>query len=178
MDDDFWKWSLDIYAREGVEAALMPLQDELGLDINVILWCVWCGASGRGAPPESALRRAIEISKSWTDRVTSPLRAARRAAKTAPPGADKGEADSMRLKIKEAELLSEKFVQKLLAGIPGVERGAGTGDPQANARKNLVRYAALSGAARKPGFSAAPLLTAVEKIFSEIPYNDDQRKDD
>ena len=41
---ELWEFSLDFYARPGVSAALIELQDRAGLDVNLILFALWLGA--------------------------------------------------------------------------------------------------------------------------------------
>src|SRR5579875_349811 len=44
----FWRFSLDFYRLPGVEQALLTLQDRAGHDVNLILYALWLGWSGRG----------------------------------------------------------------------------------------------------------------------------------
>ena len=43
---DFWRTSLELYAREGVSRALIALQDRRGADVNLLLYCCWTARSG------------------------------------------------------------------------------------------------------------------------------------
>ena len=56
----FWDFSLSVYSTEGVPAACLVLQDHHQVDVNVILFCCWLGASGRGA------RRSLISIFGWT----------------------------------------------------------------------------------------------------------------
>ena len=38
MTNEFWDFSLATYAEEGVAQSLLAMQDELGLDVNVLLY--------------------------------------------------------------------------------------------------------------------------------------------
>lgn len=87
MIADFWSWSLAAYRREGVEAALLELQDRYDLSVNILLWCIWC-AQDFAELPDIAIRKAADLSEQWTRAVTGPLRTARRALKTPPRQVD------------------------------------------------------------------------------------------
>src|SRR5438477_3720171 len=41
-----WHFSCAFYAQPGVSEALLALQDRAGLDVNLILFALWRGASG------------------------------------------------------------------------------------------------------------------------------------
>ena len=38
LDNPFWQFSLDAYQRDGVQPACLSLQDDWGLDVNVLLY--------------------------------------------------------------------------------------------------------------------------------------------
>ena len=70
-----WDFALALYARPGVEAACLHLQDDAGVDVTELLWRCWLYRHGlaTGEAPE-AVRR-------WQAEVTAPLRRLRRALK-------------------------------------------------------------------------------------------------
>ena len=39
----FWDFTLDFYGGDGISDCLVRLQDECGLDVNVLLLAVWRG---------------------------------------------------------------------------------------------------------------------------------------
>ena len=47
-DDALWRFSLAFYASPGVAQALIALQDRDQLDVNLMLFALWLGVSGRG----------------------------------------------------------------------------------------------------------------------------------
>ncbi|MGB5949325.1 MAG: TIGR02444 family protein [Parvibaculum sp.] len=115
--EDFWDFSLVLYARPGVEAALLALQDEEGLDVNLILFCLYAGARGRSLE-EATLAGMRGIGAGWGQGVVAPLRAARRALKPIAEG--DAAAARLRAEVKRLELAAEKEMQlrldALLAG--------------------------------------------------------------
>lgn len=44
-ENEFWQFSLAVYAAPGVEAECLALQEALGIDVNLLLFFVWLGAS-------------------------------------------------------------------------------------------------------------------------------------
>jgi len=59
----FWDFSLAVYRRPGVAAACLRLQDEAGVDVNLLLYFCWLAtvrASARtsGRPDLPATRRS------------------------------------------------------------------------------------------------------------------------
>ena len=50
MTDDnasFWAFSLKAFAKPPVAQACLDLQDRLGVDVNVLLFLLWCARRGR-----------------------------------------------------------------------------------------------------------------------------------
>lgn len=130
---DFWNYSLACYARPGVSAAALSLQEGEGFDVNLLLWCAWLAEQGR--VPGPALAAAVDLAAEWSGRVTDRVRGARRAVK--------GEAGCADLyqELLAAELASERVLQDRLAELlPQCPR---TSAPAADlARQSLKEYAA------------------------------------
>lgn len=142
MADDFWDFSLALYARPGVEQALLALQDEEGLDVNLILFCLYAGARGRPLDG-GALGIMRGIGAGWGQGVIAPLRAARRALKPLAEG--DAAAACLRAEVKRLELAAEKEMQvrleALLAGATLVPPGRGL------AERNLAAWLESEGKA-------------------------------
>ncbi len=163
MTGAFWEWSLATYARPGVEPLLLKLQDAHRLDVNLLLWCLWCAAKF-DQPPDFALRKAFNLSTQWSLMATAPLRRVRRDLKTKNPlGADEI-AGRLRAHVKAAELAAEEALQSALeklarASLSPVTDRAGT---HSRARRTLAAYVRLTDAARTPGFSISLLEDLIE----------------
>ncbi|WP_234254852.1 TIGR02444 family protein [Billgrantia aerodenitrificans] len=101
--DPLWDFALSFYARPGVEAACLLLQDDAGVDVCELLWRCWLHRHGLAPAGEldelSAIRR-------WQDEVTVPLRTLRRQLK-AQAAHDPGTAEVRRC-IQQAELAAER----------------------------------------------------------------------
>ena len=145
------------YERPGVEPLALALQDRHGLNVNMLLWCLWCGAYFR-EPGELVIRKAIDQTHRWNHEVTKPLRAARTALKFDFPGADIERQGALRLKIKDDELAAERIELDTLERL-ALDALAAASPPGGTerARRAVALYARLAGAARTPGFTVSLL---------------------
>jgi len=126
----FWRFSLALYEQPGVPEACLALQDEHGLDVNLVLWLLWIGWSGRGRLTADDLARADAHAASWRRDVIVPLRSVRRALKGSP---DAG-AEALRNNVKTAELESERLQHHRLGDLAASprQREDAVGDAEAN----------------------------------------------
>jgi uncharacterized protein (TIGR02444 family) len=112
-----WRFSLAIYAKPGVPDALIGLQDRGGADVNLVLYCLWRGVSGR--PTAAAdIRAAVRATRGWQAGTVARLRVLRRALKTTLSCIDDravaAAVAALREQIKRAELDAERIEQTLL----------------------------------------------------------------
>ena len=133
------------------------MQDRAGLDVNLILFALWHGLSGRGRLDGKGLALADDAVRTIRADIITPLRALRRRLRTDP------DADIQRLReaIKALEFDAERVAQARLAG--GAGAPVADVDPAerfAAARANL----ALSlGADLAKGAAAAVIRRALER---------------
>lgn len=114
-DDRFWSFSLDRYCRPGVADICLAMQDEAGVDVNLLLFCLWCGQEGvKLAVGEIAALDGAGAGE-WREQVVRPLRAARRAMKAPPAAFEPGETERLRTALKHVEVESERLQQMVLA---------------------------------------------------------------
>lgn len=154
---------------------MLRLQDEHGLNVNLVLWCLWCGAYFDDAP-EYVVRKAADLTQKWNCEVTARLRAARRALKSAPPdaaGVASKDAlalavEALRERVKADELASERIEQDMLETMThgALTPASGPSGAPARARRALAAYARLAGAAKTPGFTIAILENLIENTLS------------
>ena len=76
----FWDYSVTLYARPGVEAACLELQQRHRIDVNLVLLCLWLGERGTALDGET-LARLCHATDRWQMEVVRPLRALRRRLK-------------------------------------------------------------------------------------------------
>jgi uncharacterized protein (TIGR02444 family) len=112
---------------------LTELQDRAGLDVDLVPFALWAGASGRGELTAETLAVAARIAGPIRSDLIEPLRALRRKLRLNP------DPDIQRLRqgIKSLELAAEKLVQDRLGRIPlgagaDADPGARIGDAYAN----------------------------------------------
>jgi len=133
--DEFWAFSLDLYAHPDVAAACLRLQDEQGLDVNLLLLCCWLARSGRGRLGEGDLAAAEARAEPWRREILGPLRAVRRALKSM----SASDAAMLYVEIKRFEILAEREMQRMiLAGKLG--DGSTSQAPDDDLAANLALY--------------------------------------
>jgi uncharacterized protein (TIGR02444 family) len=106
----FWDFSIKIYRHKIVEENLIALQDERGLNVNVLLFCFWYALTDQGRITREELRKLVISTQTWHERVVLPLRRIRRALKNfpVPPWTQ------IRSDIIKDELLSEQIEQQMM----------------------------------------------------------------
>jgi uncharacterized protein (TIGR02444 family) len=104
MDNPFWEFSLATYGREGVPPVCLALQDELGVDVNILLYAAWL-ASMDEQLTSSHLAGLEDRVRPWRRRVVQPLRALRRQLRDYPSAA------AVREQVKQLELDTERQQQ-------------------------------------------------------------------
>lgn len=136
---NFWNFSLQIYGKPGVAPACIALQDGLGLDVNLLLYCCWHGRAHR-ALMEADIRRAIDTVTGWQREVVQPLRAVRRRLKAGVPPIPAAESEALRRKINDLELEGERIAQSALEAQPAPRVGRRTATAA-----NLALYLKVMG---------------------------------
>ncbi|MBM3622266.1 MAG: TIGR02444 family protein [Alphaproteobacteria bacterium] len=117
----FWNFSLEVYGGDGAARACLELQERRAVDVNVLLYCAWLGASGRGTVTVEKLRAVIADIARWQTEIIQPARALRQKIKTlggatSGSGADfPAQVEAARRKAAEAELAAEHVEQLVLA---------------------------------------------------------------
>ncbi|MEK7266631.1 MAG: TIGR02444 family protein [Pseudomonadota bacterium] len=152
----FWDWSVEFYAQEGVEPALLTLQDKHGLSVNMLLWCLWCGTYFE-TPGDLVIKKAVYTANWWSIAVTAPLREARRALKAPPIRAPMEAANDLKEQILKGELSAEKIEQGALErlAVETLVSAASVDGAAARGRKALAAYIRLTDAIKTPGFSVS-----------------------
>jgi uncharacterized protein (TIGR02444 family) len=108
---DFATWA---YAQAGVEKACLALQNRLGADVNVLMFCLWLAQRGTaGGQLARYLGAAIKLSRDWQRNFVEPLRTCRTNFKefveaTAMGGLELAAAHALRERIKQCELDMEQ----------------------------------------------------------------------
>jgi uncharacterized protein (TIGR02444 family) len=116
LASDIWEFAGALYAYPGVADACLQLQDQWGLNVNILLWCYWLET--RACRLDSVgLQAALASIKVLDQDYIQPLRAMRRQLKQ--HGAE-NLLEEMRQHIKQAELLGEHHLLTELALLSGL----------------------------------------------------------
>ena len=146
-DHPFWDFSLDVYMSEGVGAACMELQDAHELDVNILLYCLWVGASGRGALSGDQIVSVTGAVAEWHHDVVRSLRTVRVRMKGGVGSAPAQLAESLRQRIQKTEIDCEHTEQLMLAAsvdLP-VDDGRSEDDRLKDAVANISTFFATFG---------------------------------
>ncbi len=115
-DQSFWTFSLTVYSATGVAEECLALQDECGIDINLLLFCAYIGSGGSAISAEQ-VRHSRTVVQSWQQNIVMPLRNVRHALKHRSDEqwhAVLASSETLRTKVKAVELESECIEQALL----------------------------------------------------------------
>ena len=164
----FWDFSLSVYGTPGVADACLRLQDEAGLDVNLVLFACWF-AGARAAPlTDAEMRDVVALTRDWRERVVSPLRQIRRELKGGSEGLPPDAVESFRTEIKRIELASERRQQDMLLAFAETLGAARPVPPAADrAVENMVRYLSVSGVGADAKVQADCLIIATAAAGSE-----------
>ena len=116
MASPFWNFSIAVYGASAVESECLALQDQFGIDVNLILLCAFIGVVHGVELTADDIAAARELVGSWHKDIVISLRAARRRLKTIElPDANTAKAAAdLRSRVKAAELESERIEQTML----------------------------------------------------------------
>jgi uncharacterized protein (TIGR02444 family) len=144
MDEpiSFWSYSLDVYSRSGVAPACLALQDDLGIDVNVLLYCCWHGQT-RGLIGERDFTALLEFTNRWSSALVKPLRSARSWLRDDGhdlDGIPREDCEALRQRIKEAELESERLQQLAMQRLSIASTKPAQSESTQAALQNIATY--------------------------------------
>ena len=156
-DNEFWRFSLAVYCQAEVEQECLVLQQALGIDVNLLLFCAWLGARGVALSKEQ-IEAASGAVAAWHDQVVRPLRGVRQQIKTLKRDAF----ENYRTKVKGIELEAEQIEQAILFSFSKMDSlgAANSGDAIA---PNIHAYIEM-----KSGKASAPQLIAAAGRFKMV----------
>ncbi len=116
MASSFWNFSVAVYGVDAVQDECFTLQDQFGLDVNLVLLCAFAGAVHGVTLTPDDIESARELVGPWHKDIVGSLRSVRRRLKTidAPCTATAKAAADLRIHVKDAELKSERIEQMML----------------------------------------------------------------
>ena len=110
----FWQFSYELYTEPGVEAHLLGLQDRDGLEVNLVLFCLFAASRGQGFD-YTTIEAMRGIGLAWGHEVVAHLRQARRLMKQR--ASENDEAARLRNEVKVIELAAEQAMQAALTAL-------------------------------------------------------------
>ncbi len=153
---NLWDFSVAVYEREPVQNVCLTLQDSVGADVNLILYCLWLGVSGRGQIDADTFAYLSEAVSVWHKQVIVPLRGVRRQLREPPARVSPSMASTLRTQVKESELLAERIELDVLS--EALDRSPVAHDiarRKRDMKTSLVGYLGFLGAAESEAMSDA-----------------------
>jgi uncharacterized protein (TIGR02444 family) len=144
LENPLWNFTLAVYPEAGVSDELIALQDRLGLDVNLLLFCAYMGGMRGVTLTADELGEVSAAVAGWQRDVIGPLRTARRALKDIVADA----AQALRSSVKKDELAAEQIEQAMLWAQCERLSGRGGGDRTAALNANIAALAGPEGASK------------------------------
>jgi uncharacterized protein (TIGR02444 family) len=141
----FWRFSLKYYGQAGASEACIALQDDCGVDVNLLLFLFWL-ASERQTLSADEVKKLDATIKSWRELTIIPIRDTRRRLKGAKTFVDPAKQEALRDKIKAVELEAEKLQQEALYAFTQSGPLGKPSEPPAAARGNVAAFERAMGA--------------------------------
>lgn len=161
LEQQFWRYSVERYARPHMQTLLLGLQDHHRFDVNIILFCLWLAETQRAALNRDGIEALRRSAAPVNDNLVAPVRSARRWVKGwMGGGTDKADRAPYEA-LKAAELSGEKLVQRalierLIHGLPRIR----VEDAKLAGTSSLEAYAELLSADRDDAVSQLRELVA------------------
>src|SRR5262245_11025073 len=159
----FWRFSLQFYRLPKVADACIALQEEAGVDVNLLLFLLWHARQRRRLTAAEVAALEGKIGP-WRDVTVIPLRSVRRALKSPPALVEASTAKAFRNRIKSGELEAERLQQEAMYALAPL--GAEVAGPEQAARSNVAAYQEMLGV-RFPAGATETLFAAFATMPSE-----------
>src|SRR5438552_7223421 len=141
----FWRFSLQFYRQPKVADACIQLQDEAGVDVNLLFFLLWLARQRRTFSTGEVEWLESKVGP-WRDATVIPIRNVRRALKVPPALVAAATAELFRTKIKAVELEAERLQQEAMYQLaPAVPAGETVSSVAEAARANVSAYATMLG---------------------------------
>jgi uncharacterized protein (TIGR02444 family) len=138
-----WDFAVRVYSEPRVAPACLELQNRHGVDVTMMLFCLWLGAE-RGERLGERLPVLMEAARAWRNAVVLPIRSARRWLKSE---ANTVETAGLYQTVLAAEIDCEHDELLTLARLAEADSDAAAlGASPAAAAENLAVFLGASGA--------------------------------
>lgn len=159
----FWQFSLRFYRRPEVPPLCLALQDQQGIDVNLLFLLCFFSTHGRALTADE-VRRIDNTISPWRTSVVQPLRALRRELKNGIAPIDAQTTQDFRNAIKRDELQAERLQQEAMERAFPLHAVGKSAAPREAAATNMAAYAAVVGALPQATLNA--LLASLIEEFS------------
>jgi len=156
----FWRFSLRLYRQPGVAEACIALQDQAGVDVNLLLFLLW-QATHKRALSMAEVEAIEQRIAPWREATVVALRAVRRTLRSPPALVAPAAAELFRTRIKAVELEAERLQQEAMFELA---RAAALGREVASTREAAQANVASYAAAVRATFPA----DAVETVLAAL----------
>jgi uncharacterized protein (TIGR02444 family) len=113
-ENPFWDFSRKFYGQNNVASSCLALQDSVGADVNILLYCCWVASEGAPVIKPTEFTEIIRVIEPWQSSVVRALREIRRDMKKHKILNLGDMSEGLRLSIKHCELEGEKLEQMIL----------------------------------------------------------------
>ena len=161
----FWRFSLQFYRLSDVADACVALQDDYGVDVNLLLFLLWRADEGRLLSGDEVKSLDDKV-RDWRNLTVIPMRTIRRKLKSARTLIEPARQEAFRTKIKANELEAERLQQQALFALSQSTPFGKEADPRTAAHSNLCAYEHIMGATF-PRETVDVLLGAFDSIAGE-----------
>lgn len=115
-DNDLWRFALSFYVRQDVSSACLTLQEELGVDVNVLLFAIFACVE-RGVTFDMQELAAIDgLVRNWRTEIVQVLRQIRKRLKLGAFSSTSSVREDLRNRIKADEIRAEQIELAILVG--------------------------------------------------------------
>jgi uncharacterized protein (TIGR02444 family) len=135
----FWRFSLHFYRQPGVSDACIALQDDCGVDVNLLLFLLWLADDGQLLSADEVKKLDDKV-RDWRNLTIIPIRDARRKLKVVETLVGPGKQEAFRNKVKAVELEAERLQQEALYELSQSGPLGKHAAPPAAARGNISAY--------------------------------------
>lgn len=156
----FWDFATWAYGEPDVEKACLALQNRLGADVTMIMFCLWLAERGTsGSRLARYMGSAIKLSRDWQRSFVEPLRNCRTSFKDFIVNTDMGgdeldTATALRDRIKQCELDMEQLQMLAMYTLVGEDVAAedvrSASVQRQDAQNNLNVYFTATGVKLDP----------------------------
>ncbi|MCC6776157.1 MAG: TIGR02444 family protein [Hyphomicrobiales bacterium] len=140
----FWRFSIAFYRRPGVADACLALQEEAGVDVNLLLFLLWHARRCRELSQSEVAELEAQVRR-WREMTVVPLRGVRRALKSPPSLVASATVETFRTRIKAIELEAERLQQEAMYDLVSTGLcGRASASSAEAARANVAAYQTIS----------------------------------